>query len=103
MKIRHDFVGCVFVGGHRLFAGDDVPAGVQVADWLLETSWLGRQVDPAEGESTEIVIDEDEGPSKPARADNKQAWFDYAIEQGMIEDGATIEDYSKADLVELVG
>jgi hypothetical protein len=103
MKIRADLIGCVFTDGRRLFAGDDVPEDVQVADWLLEGNQTTQQEEPAEEESTEIVIDEDEDPAKPARADNKQTWFDYATEQGAIEDGATIEDYSKADLIELVG
>lgn len=105
MRIRKDFVGCVYAGWHRLFAGDVVPEGVRVADWLVED---GSGDDAPADESTEIVIDEDaqiggEDSDKPSRADNKQAWFDYALSKALIEENATIDDYSKADLIELVG
>lgn len=126
MQIRKDFFGCVYADGHRLFAGDDVPASVSVAGWLLNNSGpiVGEPHDLLSNDpvvsttgnpvhSTEIIVeDEDFGDeeqleidriSRPARAASKADWFTFAESQGAIEDGATIEDYSKADLVELVG
>lgn len=41
MKIRADLEGVVYVGGHVLAAGDDVPAGVTVGDHLLEKGASG--------------------------------------------------------------
>lgn len=110
MKIREDFIGCVFVDGYRLFAGETVPSGSVVADWITGGSLVSRD-EPVE--STEIPVTEDESEhddsevqepvDKPARADSKAEWFTYAESVDAIEENATIDDYSKADLVELVG
>lgn len=131
MKIRADFIGCVFVDGHRLFAGEEVPQGSRVASWITSTKQYEQDElnDPSSDDpavstptnpvgETEIVTGDDEEISgdnddtenpesesveKPTRADSKANWFAYADSVGAIKEGTTAEDYSKADLVELVG
>jgi hypothetical protein len=88
MRIRHDFGGHVYVGGHRLRPGDKVPAGAAVSDWLLDGGSAGSN----SGE-----------PQKPSRSATKTDWFNYAESVGVTEDGATIDDYTKDDLIDLVG
>lgn len=39
----------------------------------------------------------DDGPTAPAKSDNKQAWVDYAVTQGA--DPAEAEAMTKADLI----
>jgi hypothetical protein len=68
----------------------------------------GRLVDPSapylEPEE-ELEVEEEEAepePSgRPAQADNKAAWVDWAVSQGVDRDDA--EAYTKADLIELYG
>lgn len=93
MRIRSDLRGCVIVGSHILHPGDAVPDGLAISGSLLDaTAETAPQAPREEGAAV-----------KPSRADNKAAWFAFAEQAGLVEDGAAISDYSKADLIELVG
>lgn len=94
MNIRNDLQGCVITGSYVLFPGDPVPEGLVISESHLSAGTA--TVAPQASEEKEASIE------KPSRADNKAAWFTFAEQAGLIEHGATISDYSKADLIDLV-
>ena len=65
----------------------------------------GRLVDPSapepEPESESEPVPEPEESARPAQADNKAAWVDWAVSQGVDREEA--EAFTKAELIELYG
>ena len=60
-----------------------------------------RLVDPSVPRAPEPEPEVSEEPARPAQADNKAAWVDWAVAQGADREDA--ETSTKADLIELYG
>lgn len=66
-KIREDLTGAVHVGGVVLFAGDDVPAGVKVGQWLIgDSSAAGVDSSTAHVSTVEADAGAEDGEFEPS-------------------------------------
>lgn len=70
------------------------------ADVIAAQGFIGQEVDETPNEAY-TVAGVTEAPEPPNQSDNKAAWIDHAISQGLSRDEA--EDLTKAELIEEFG